>query len=193
MSTNSPFPYTFIDTEMQARNIQGVFKLRFGLSGEKYFIFKGLKIANTVENLSTQIHRERLTPKEDSILFKVIAYIRRAKVTSMKVEVISENDNPVGLLINEYEALQAAKKDVNCLNTRFVNNEYFPNWLPQDAVNEFNKRLVGTKPTDSDKKLKRFLKNLIEGDEAIEKIIDYIKKHYKPGNRHENYKNIPKI
>ena len=49
MALNAPFPYT-IDHEISVRNPTGVFKLKFGLSGKKYFIFKGLKISNTIEN-----------------------------------------------------------------------------------------------------------------------------------------------
>lgn len=179
MLITAPFPY-HIEEEDQRRGTC-VFKLIFGT---RYFIYKGLKISKTVENLSAQIHKELNNPKENSILFKVIAYLHKSRTTLMRVEVIEESDAIVDLLMTEYNVLQAAKKDVNCLNTRFYNNEYFPNWIPQSAVNEFQKRLQGTKPTDTDKNLKRFLSRLIEGDDAIEKIIEYVKKNYKPGNRY---------
>lgn len=175
----APFPFQMADEDRRKGTC--VFKLVFGT---KYYIFKGLKIEKTVENLSKQIWKELNNPKEDSILFKVIAYIQKSRVTMMKVELIKESDSIVDLLMTEYEALQAAKNDVNCLNTRFFNNEYFPNWIPQSAVNEFNRRLQGGKPTDTDKNLKRFLSRLIEGEEAIEKIVQYVKEHYKPGNRY---------
>lgn len=174
----APFPFQM--EEEDRRKGTCVFKLIFGT---KYYIFKGLRIEKTVENISRQIWKELNNPKEDSILFKVIAYIQKSRVTIMKVEVIKESDSIVDLLMTEYEALQAAKNDVNCLNTKFFNNEYFPNWIPQVAVNDFNKLLQGAKPTDTDKNLKRFLTRLIEGEEAIEKIIEYVKKNYKPGNR----------
>lgn len=179
MIITAPFPFQM--EEEDRRKGTCVFKL---ILGTKYYIFKGLKIGKTVENLSAQIHKELNNPKENSILFKVIAYIKKSRTTMMKVEVITETDAIVDLLFAEYKALQAAKNDVNCLNTRFINNEYFPNWIPQSAVNEFNRRLLGAKPTDTDKSLKRFLSRHIEGDEVIEKIIQYVKEHYKPGNRY---------
>lgn len=179
MIFTAPFPFQM--EEEDKRKGTCVFKLIFG---KKYYIFKGLKVGKTVENLSAQIHKELNNPKEDSILFKVIAYIQKSRTTMMRVEVIKETDAIVDLLLCEYEALQDAKNDVNCLNTKFFNNEYFPNWIPQSAVNEFNRRLQGAKPTDTDKNLKRFLTRLIEGDEAIDKIVQYVKEHYKPGNRY---------
>src|SRR5687767_6540158 len=120
MSVTAPFPYV-INPDVARRNPTAVFKLIFG---KKYFIFKGLKIAGTVENLSKQIHRELANPKEDSILIKVIAYIKKHRIPTMSVEVLYEGDAILDLLMQEYKALQAAKKDENCLNTRFTNNEY---------------------------------------------------------------------
>lgn len=179
MLITAPFPYQIEEDDKRKETC--VFKLFFGT---KYFIFKGLRISKTVENLSYQIHKELNNPKEDSILFKVVAYVRKSRTTMMRVELIKESDAIVDLLWAEYKALQAAKNDVNCLNTRFINNEYFPNWIPQSAVNEFNRRLLGAKPTDTDKNLKRFLSRHIEGKEVIEKVIQYVKEHYKPGNRY---------
>jgi hypothetical protein len=186
MALNAPFPYT-MDFEMKARNATGVFKLKFGLSGKKYFIFKGLKIALTIENLSKQIYRELNSShqKEDSILFKVIAYIRTSKVTTMQVEVIREVDDTVELLMTEYESLQAAKGDSDCLNTRFTNLDYYPHWIPQYAINDFVKRLGGIKPRDKDKNLLKFLKTTLEAakaknpDEVAESIVSYLTKRYR--------------
>ncbi len=189
MGVNSPYPYN-ISQELEGRSPTCVFKLVFG---SKYFIFKGLRIAKTVEGLSMQIHKELNNPKEDSVLFKVVAYVRKTRIKVMTVDLIKETDDTVDLLLTEYEALQGAKNDPNCLNTRFINYEYYPNWIPQIAINEFNKRLQGVKPTDTDKNLKRFLFRLIDGDEAIEQIIKYVKEHYKPGNRYDNSLKQPKV
>lgn len=180
MLITAPFPY-HIDEDIKYRNPTCVFKLVFG---SKYFIFKGLKIAKTVEGLAAQIHKEIGNQKESSILYKVVAYVIKSRVTVMKVEVIFETDAIIDLLFKEYEALREASKDPNCLNTRFINNEYFPAWVPQSAVNEFNRRLQGAKPTDTDNNLKRFLKRLMVQNEATDKIIAYVKKNYKPGNRY---------
>lgn len=174
----APFPFQM--GEEDRRKGTCVFKLIFGT---KYYIFKGLRIEKTVENISRQIWKELNNPKEDSILFKVIAYIQKSRVTIMKVELIKESDSIVDLLMTEYEALQAAKNDVNCLNTKFFNNEYFPNWIPQVAINDFNKLLHGAKPTDTDKNLERFLSRRIDDKEVIQAVIEYVKKNYKPGNR----------
>jgi hypothetical protein len=186
MALNAPFPYT-MDFEVKARNPTGVFKLKFGLTGKKYFIFKGLKIGLTVENLSKQIYREMNSKnqKADSILFKVLAYIRTSKVTTMQVEVIQEIDDTVGLLMAEYEALQAAKSDPDCLNTRFTNTDYYPHWIPQYAINDFIKLLGGAKPRDKDKNLLKFLKTTLaeaktkNPDEVAANIVTYLSKRYR--------------
>lgn len=186
MALNAPFPYT-LDYEVASRNPTGVFKLRFGLSGKKYFIFKGLKIAMTVENLSKQIYRELNSQfqKEDSILFKAIAYIRSSKVTTMQVEVVMEVDDTVELLLTEYETLQAAKNDSDCLNTRFTNTDYYPHWIPQVAINDFLKRLGGVKPRDKDKNLLKYLKGTLKDaktkdyDTVAVNIVTYITQRYR--------------
>ena len=170
MSITSPFPYTLNDPYA---SVTSVFKLWFG---GKYFIFKGLKLHAAAENLSTHIHRELSRPKEDSILFKVVAYVKRARVTTMTVELIHETDDPVELLKVEYEQLQKAKKDPNCLNTRFTNNDYYPKWIPQTAVNEFNKQLQGHGGGKSEKirRLKKFLSKYTKNPDDLQKIIEYI-------------------
>ena len=192
MSVSAPFPY-FIDEDVKRRNPTAVFKLLFG---QRYFIFKGLRIAHTVETLSKQIHREKANPSEDSLLIKAIEYIRRARITTMTVEVICEQENPVELLMCEYEALQAAKSDKNCLNSRFINNEYFPQWISQTAINEFNLRLQGRKPTNHEKNLKRFLSNHLENAEIVEKVFKYVTEHFRASSprrkKHENRKNLSK-
>lgn len=180
MLITAPFPY-HIDDDIKYRNPTCVFKLIFG---SKYFIFKGLKVAKTVDGLAAQIHKEIGNQKENSILYKVVAYVIKSRVTVMTVEVIAESDAIVDLLFYEYEALQAASKDPNCLNTKFINNEYFPNWIPQVAINDFNKLLQGAKPTDTDKNLERFLSRRIKDKEVIQAVIEYVKKNYKPGNRY---------
>lgn len=172
MSVTSPFPFTYKGPYEGTSSC--VFKLRFGT---KYFIFKCLKLNHTAEGLSKQIHRELNIPKEDSILFKVVAYVKRARVTMMEVEVIHDADNPVDLLKVEYEQLQKAKKDPNCLNTRFVNNDYYPAWIPQTAINEFNKQLQGHAKTGKGEKmrrLKKFLSKYTKSPDDLEKIMEYI-------------------
>ncbi len=149
------------------------------LLGGKYFIYKGLKLHATVENLSVQLHRELNKPKEDSILFKVIAYIKRARIITMTVEIIHETDDPVELLKVEYEQLQKAKKDPNCLNTRFTNNDYYPKWIPQTAIHEFNKQLQGKKQPDKHKNLKRVLSKYTNNSEDSEKLFEYIVKNFR--------------
>ena len=170
MSIASPFPYTFKEPY---GSVTCVFKLWFG---SKYFIFKGMKLHASAENLSIQIHRELNKPKEDSILFKVVAYVKRARVTTMTVELIHDTDDPVELLKVEYEQLQDAKDDPNCLNTRFVNNDYYPRWIPQTAINEFNKQLQGhvTGKGEKIRKLKRFLSKYTNNPDDLQKIIEYI-------------------
>jgi hypothetical protein len=174
MAISSPFPYTY--KEVYA-SVTCVFKLWFG---GKYFIFKCMKLHAASENLSAQIHRELSNPKEDSIIFKVVAYVKRARVTTMAVEVIHETDDPVELLKVEYEQLQKAKDDPNCLNTRFVNNDYYPKWIPQTAINEFNKQLQGhvTGKGEKIRKLRRFLSKYTKSPEDLQKIMAYIEERF---------------
>lgn len=173
MSVTSPFPYTFKD---EYENSTAVFKLWFG---NRYFIFKGLKLKATVEALSAQIHRERLKSKDDSILVNVIAYINKARVTSMTVERLYESDAIADVLMSEYEALQKAKKDSRCLNARFTNNDYYPKWVPQIAINEFAKLLQGAGMTDKERNLRRFLGKYTKKPEYLQKIVEYINERYR--------------
>jgi hypothetical protein len=173
MAISSPFPYTFKEPY---QSVTCVFKLWFG---SKYFIFKGMKLHSTAENLSIQIHRELNRPKEDSIMFKVIAYIKRARITTMTVELIHETDAIGELLMVEYEQLQKAKKDLNCLNTRFTNNEYYPKWIPQVAINEFTKQLQGNRMPDKHRNLRRFLSKYTKKSDDLEKIFEYIVKNFR--------------
>jgi hypothetical protein len=168
MAVTDPFPFTYKEPH---DSTSCVFKLKFGT---RYFIFKCLKLHASVAGLSKQIHRELRTPKDDSILFKVVAYVKKARVTMMEVEVIHDADNPVDLLKVEYEQLQKAKKDPNCLNIRFVNNDYYPAWIPQTAVNEFNKQLQGKRVPEKIKNLKKFLSKYTKNPEDLQKIIEYI-------------------
>ena len=184
MAVNSPFPYEFNNPEQS--NCMAVFRLNIGT---KYFIYKGLKVKKTVEGMSAQIHRERNNLKENSILFKVVTYIRQKRVTQMTVDVIKETDHPVDLLIAEYEALQAAKTDSNCLNITFFNNEYYPGWIPQKAVVEYNKWLQGEEMPNTHKNLKDFLIKHVDKNVA-DKIFKYVTERFKPGN--ESRKTVSK-
>lgn len=129
--------------------------------------------------MSIQIHRELNKPKEDSIIFKVIAYIKRARVVTMTVEVIHETDAIAELLMVEYEQLQKAKKNLNCLNTRFTNNEYYPKWIPQSAINDFTKQLQGSRMPDKQKNLRKFLSKYTNNSDNLEKIFEYIVKNFR--------------
>lgn len=176
MGISSPFPFTYKDSP---DSVTCVFRLRFGAA--KYFIFKALKLHATVEGLSAQIHKERMGVKEDSIMYKVVAYINRTRTTIMTVEVIHETDDPVELLKVEYEQLQKAKKDPNCLNTRFTNNDYHPRWIPQTAINEFNKQLQGApdnRKGEKIRKLNKFLIKYTNNKDDLQKIIEYIEQRF---------------
>lgn len=170
MSVTSPFPYTFKE-QYETTSVTCVFKLWFG---SKYFIFKGMRMDKTVETLSVQIHREMNNQKDDSILFKAVAYIKRARIVTMTVEIIYETDAILDLLTMEYEELQEAKKDPNCLNTRFTNNEYYPKWIPQHIINEFAKQLQGVRMPDKHKNLRKYLTKYIKKDSDLDQIMKYI-------------------
>ena len=92
---------------------------------------------------------------------------------------IFESDAIAQILLTEYEELQKAKDDPNCLNVRFVNNEYYPHWVPQVAINEFTKQLQGAAMTDKEKNLRRFLSKFIKNSDDLQKIIEYLKERYR--------------
>ena len=157
----------------------GVFKLLFG---EKYFIYKGLSVKATVDNLSKQISRELSAPKEDSILFKVVCYIKTTGTPSATVEIKCISDDPLLILTTEYEELNKAKDDVNCLNIKFENLSYVPKWIPQKAVVKF-KKLVETgsakKVVHKDVHLRNYLKKMKLPDEDVNKIVEYVQTRYR--------------
>lgn len=173
MPTSSPFPYTYKE---EYQSTTAVFKLWFG---KRYFIYKGMKFKTTVENLAFQIHREIRTPKDDSILVNVIAYVKKGRITYMEVEKLFEADSHVDLLMFEYETLQEAKNDQNCLNTRFTNTDYYPNWIAQVAINEFVSRLQKPAISQKGKNLKKYLKKYIDNQEDLEDIMTYILERFK--------------
>ncbi len=157
----------------------GVFILRFG---EKYFIYKGLSIKAAVENLSKQISRELLAPKEDSILFKAICYIRTSGIPFATVDVKCISDDPVLVLTTEYEELKKAKDDVNCLNTKFENLSHIPKWIPQKSVVKFKKITEGKtvkKDVHKDVHLRNYLKKMKLPDEQALKIVEYVQTRYR--------------
>jgi hypothetical protein len=170
---SSPFPYTIID---DPGSKTCVFKLWFG---KKYFIYKALNLHQLLESFSAQIHREKESHKENSILYNVAKYVKKNRVTMMQVEVLKVTDEHVDLLMTEYEALQDAKDDENCLNMTKVNNEHFPRWVSQAAINEFHKLLQGEKMPDKQKNLRRHLKANVDDPETMEKIFKYVTTHFK--------------
>ena len=113
----------------------------------------------------------------------------------MEVEVIFESDAIIHILEEEYKALQAAKGDENCLNTRFTNNEYFPQWVPQVVINEFQASLQGVQPADHEKKLRTYLRRTLQDEEIVEKIVNYVLNNFRASRprpkKNESSKNIP--
>lgn len=112
-----------------------VFKIWFG---QRYFIWKAKALHQSVNNISQEIDRRlRLGLKEGDIYEKIVKYIRKARVSQFEVEMVFSSDNPVEILKYEHKVLKEAMKDDMCLNTLFVPGA--PKWVPETAVEEYNK------------------------------------------------------
>ncbi len=176
MSVANPFRVESID---KIPGDAGVFKMFFG---KKYFIYKGKSLHLTVSNFAKQIDRELRLPKEDSILAKAIAYLKRYPVTSAAVEVLMTSDDPLAVLMAEFEALQAAKEDPECLNVTFDNTAYFPQWIPQKDVINFKKKLEGKilrRTVPKDVHLRNYLEKMNLSKARVNQIVEYVLKRYR--------------
>lgn len=157
----------------------GAFKLFFG---KKYFIYKGKSLQLTISNFAKQIDRELRNEKKDSILFKVIAYLKRYPVTSASVEVLMTSEDPIEVLMAEFTALQAGKDDPDCLNVSFENTQYIPAWIPQKDVVIFKKKLEGKKLVRSipkDVHLRNYLEKMKLSRAKVDQIVEYVLKRYR--------------
>lgn len=176
MRIANPFRVENMD---ELKPVTCVYKLHFG---KKYLILKCLKLNQSVSNFAKQIDRELRSPKEDSILYNAVAYIKRYAVPTMRVEILHETDDPVSLLMFESDALKSAKNDKECLNTSFSNLDYFPSWIPQAAIVEYKDKIAGVSKKaglSKDVYFKRFLSKLALKKCVSDKIFDYVKERYR--------------
>lgn len=151
-------------------------------AGNKYYIWKSNSVRPLMESVTEkQLSKEVEVPKLDSIFKKLVDHLRTAKLSEVTVEVIKNYNDPYLLLKDEYDMLQAAKKDKKCLNLEFVNHKLYPKWISQEAINNFKiyytkGKKVGS--SDKDKRLLKFLNYRCE-KELSEAIYQYVKKNYK--------------
>ena len=88
--------------------------------------------------VETQIAKEIEVPKLDSIFSKLVEFCRDKKVKEISIEILKNYPgNELKLLQDEYDLLQAAKKDKKCLNKEFVNHKSYPRWISQEVINNF--------------------------------------------------------
>lgn len=129
---SNPFRYLFREAYPSETC---VFKIWFG---QRYFIWKCKALHQAVNNISVEIDRRlRLGIKDGDIYEKIVKYIRKARVSQFEVEMLLKSDDPVEILQYEHKVLKAAQKDEMCLNTLFVPGS--PKWVPETAINEYNK------------------------------------------------------
>lgn len=156
-----------------------VFKLSFGESKEKYFIFKCLTVEPLVKSFAAQIYREIVRPKKDSMFEKVVAYYRKHRPSIMHVELISKpNLGGVEVLLAERKALKEAENDPNCLNTLFDNSIKESRWISHTDMTTFRETLKGKTPEDKLKKLENYLTKYAKSKAAKTKILSYIKRNF---------------
>jgi hypothetical protein len=137
MRIANPFRYSILPFNGYAPgSIACVFKMWFGKT--KYFIWKSPALYGTVNAFSKDIdQRLRLGLKGPGDIYtKIVAYIKKARVSQFEVEVLFISDNPVDLLKTESEILQKSISNDNCLNMAMT--PYIPKWIPDTAVNEYN-------------------------------------------------------
>jgi len=163
----------------QLPSVKCVYKLTFG---DRYFIFKAMNLSQSIKPLAEQIDREIRSPKEDSILYKVISFLRTYPVNFASVSIIHAGEDNVKLLMAEHEALEAANSDTNCLNVNISNTDYFPKWITQKEIMKFKAMVEGKtvrfKPS-KDVYLRKYLSkfSIPAGDQ--EKIFNYVRERYR--------------
>lgn len=129
----NPFRYMLREAYQPAGS-GAVYKAWFG---KKYLVWKGKSLQQSVNMISVELDRRlRLgSTGPDDQFVKVCPYIRKARVGMMEIEAVLLSDNPVELLICEYNELKKASTDPNCLNIAFF--PHVPKWIPETAHNEF--------------------------------------------------------
>lgn len=148
--------------------------------GNKYMFWKVLKISTALD-LKDQLTREVKVPNTKSVFYKLVNWIRKSKIYELRIEIISGYDDKSQLLINEYNLIKHNRSDKNLL-VKESNIDYYPKWIPQDAINIFKKFYTTGKQTgasNKDKNLKRFLNTLDLNKDITDKIYNYLKTRYK--------------
>lgn len=163
---------------------QCIFKI---WAGTHYFVWKTNGIRPLMNRVADQITKEMLVPKKDSIFSKLVTHCLVRKITELSIEVIKNYPTDQhALLMDEYNLLQASKKDKKCLNKDFVNHKSYPRWITQESMNNFKIYYTQGKNVGSsikDKNLRKFLNGIVykemTGDEFVERIFTYVKTRYK--------------
>jgi hypothetical protein len=147
----NPFRYSFKEPYM---SVQCIYRCWFG---RKYFIWKAKALHQSVNQLSIEIDRRlRLGCAKDDIHYKIVGWIKKARVTLFEVEVLYQSENAADLLIYEQKQLNKCKRDDDCLNNRFL--VHVPKWIPSEAEYVFRQAM---KPAPKKKaKAGRFTKQV---------------------------------
>lgn len=161
------FPYQFKNPDQKLVMDQpAVYKLHFG---QKYFIWKGKTLRGSLELNATDIRKMLWgTPNPAHAFAPVIAYIKKARILKIEVEVIIQTDDLKQLLKKENELLAIGSKDAACLNT--IYQAHIPKWLAE-ALNPVKAAPIGPVPvTDKVKEptLNKALKTTF--DQPVDKV-----------------------
>lgn len=156
-------------------------------AGNHYYIWKTVNIRPLMDHMKDQLSKEIEVPKKESQFYKLVTYCQARKINELSIEVIGNYpDKQLELLMDEYNLLQASKRDKKCLNRIFINHDKYPRWISQDTINNFKAYYTTGKNVGSsvkDKNLRKFLNGIVSREmtheEFVEKIYTYVKTRYK--------------
>ena len=105
---------------------------------DKFLIWKGKSLTQSVANLSGAIHRALQFPVASGHLFeKLMAQVESKRCLWVEIDVVEYASDPLNMLQVEFLLLQKEKSNPNCLNVSF--DPHIPKWVPLNAVEGYNK------------------------------------------------------
>lgn len=76
--------------------------------------------------------------KPGHLFSKLIEHIIAADVSELEVEVLFQSEDAAEMLKYEHDLLKSEEHNPLCLNKHFI--PHIPKWMPQESVNQYNKR-----------------------------------------------------
>lgn len=120
-----------------------VYRMTFGTTGKKFYIFKGKNLGQSVHTICKDIARYRKNGAAPTghLLEKVVNTVIKGRISFCKVDVLLQTDDVTALLGKEKLTLEQSKADPNCLNIIF--EPHVPKWISEIQESE-NKPLQST-------------------------------------------------